>query len=401
MIKTYIFLSLVISILFLNSHPANSQWVNVSNGSGLQNASPNSITVSGNTILVGCEFSGVFLTTNSGANWTQTLTSPEIFTMMASGNYIYAGGPELFISSNNGSNWTQYSVFNHTIETMITSGNNLFAGTYSYGVFLSTNNGVNWSQTPLNNQTILSLAVSGSYIFAGTNAAGLYVSTNNGSSWTVTSLPNLTIQSLAVSGNYIYAGTNNHGVYISSNYGTTWTPSSLSTQLIGTLAASGTGVIAGVDNAGGVYGSTDYGVTWIARSEGLNNESTDGFAFLNNYVYTVVMGNINGVYRRSLSEVIGIKQISQQVPEHFTLSQNYPNPFNPGTNIVFRIANPGLVTLKIFDMDGREVQTLVNKSLQPGSYEATWDASNMPSGVYFYRLKSGSFDQTNKMVLVK
>ncbi|MBL8016525.1 MAG: T9SS type A sorting domain-containing protein [Ignavibacteria bacterium] len=85
----------------------------------------------------------------------------------------------------------------------------------------------------------------------------------------------------------------------------------------------------------------------------------------------------------------------------FSLSQNYPNPFNPATNIKFEIPKTGFVSLKIFDMIGNEISSLVSESKPPGSYDVSWDASNFPSGVYFYELRAGEFTERKKMVLVK
>lgn len=90
-----------------------------------------------------------------------------------------------------------------------------------------------------------------------------------------------------------------------------------------------------------------------------------------------------------------------ETPYMYSLSQNYPNPFNPTTNFRFRIANFGLVQLKVFNILGEEVATLVNEELKPGSYEVRFDGTNLSSGVYFYQIKSGSFIDTKKMVLVK
>ena len=94
-------------------------------------------------------------------------------------------------------------------------------------------------------------------------------------------------------------------------------------------------------------------------------------------------------------------QEREGVPNVFSLSQNYPNPFNPSTNFGFRIVEFGFVSLKVFDVLGREVATLVNEEMQPGSYEVTWDASRFPSGVYFYRLTAGSFHSTKKLSLIR
>ena len=85
--------------------------------------------------------------------------------------------------------------------------------------------------------------------------------------------------------------------------------------------------------------------------------------------------------------ILGINRISTELPEKFELMQNYPNPFNPTTHFGFRIAEFGLVKLIVYDALGKEVQVLVNEQLQPGSYEADWDASAYPSGVYYYKLE--------------
>ena len=88
-------------------------------------------------------------------------------------------------------------------------------------------------------------------------------------------------------------------------------------------------------------------------------------------------------------------------PKEFYLNQNYPNPFNPNTKIQFTINGIQLVSLKVFDLLGREVATLVNEEKSPGTYEVTWNALGLPSGVYFYQLRSGSFVDTRKMLLLR
>jgi len=100
---------------------------------------------------------------------------------------------------------------------------------------------------------------------------------------------------------------------------------------------------------------------------------------------------------------IGITPISQHIPESFNLYQNYPNPFNPTTKIKFDVpANlVGQTFLSVYDITGREIQTLVNEKLNPGTYEATFEGSNYASGVYFYQLKVGDYINTKKMLLIK
>ncbi len=118
-------------------------------------------------------------------------------------------------------------------------------------------------------------------------------------------------------------------------------------------------------------------------------------------VYTLRGCVIDGIVYGDTSYLTGVNQISTEIPDKFELQQNYPNPFNPTTHFGFRIAEFGLVRLTVFDVLGKEVQLLVNEELQPGSYETEWDASAYPSGVYFYKLESGSFTETKKMVLIK
>jgi subtilisin family serine protease len=97
--------------------------------------------------------------------------------------------------------------------------------------------------------------------------------------------------------------------------------------------------------------------------------------------------------------ILGVN--TEPIEKGFSLRQNYPNPFNPTTHFEFMISNVGFVTLKVYDILGREVAILVNKTLTPGTYSTTWDAINVPGGIYFYKLSTRSFTSVKKMVLVK
>ncbi len=101
------------------------------------------------------------------------------------------------------------------------------------------------------------------------------------------------------------------------------------------------------------------------------------------------------------NQLIGISPVSGEIPKSYCLYQNYPNPFNPATAIRYEIPEVGIVTLKVFDMLGREIATLVNEKQQPGKYQVTWDASGFSSGVYFYKIEAREFSNAKKMVLVK
>ncbi len=108
-----------------------------------------------------------------------------------------------------------------------------------------------------------------------------------------------------------------------------------------------------------------------------------------------------GVYYNMESLVTGITPVSNEVPNAFNLEQNFPNPFNPVTNIKFAVAKNGLVTLKVYDISGREVAQLVNMELNAGTYNFDFNASHLSSGIYFYRLTTNNYTDTKKMVLVK
>jgi hypothetical protein len=98
---------------------------------------------------------------------------------------------------------------------------------------------------------------------------------------------------------------------------------------------------------------------------------------------------------------VGLHNNNSEVPEKFYLYQNYPNPFNPVTNIKFDMPKQGLVKLKVYDIAGREIAELVNKTLSAGSYNYDFDASGLSSGVYFYKLETPDFTSIRKMILVK
>ncbi len=131
-----------------------------------------------------------------------------------------------------------------------------------------------------------------------------------------------------------------------------------------------------------------------------------------NKLFAYWMDDFSGIYQIWSSIInissIGIRKTESEIPSGFSLSQNYPNPFNPSTNIKFsipadsRLQGNDNVVLKVYDMLGKEIATLVNDRLQAGTYEVQFDADNrLPSGTYIYRLNAGSYSESKKMVLVK
>ena len=99
--------------------------------------------------------------------------------------------------------------------------------------------------------------------------------------------------------------------------------------------------------------------------------------------------------------VTDVKPISSRIPDSYKLNQNYPNPFNPSTNIEYSIPSESFVELKVYDVLGKEVSVLVSGQVNAGFYEIEFDATTLPSGIYFYKLQAGDFVETKKMVLMK
>jgi hypothetical protein len=166
-------------------------------------------------------------------------------------------------------------------------------------------------------------------------------------------------------------------------------------------------------NTGGIYdpSTNNWSATTLANAPAARVTHTAIWTGDKMVVWggTEINGPLNsgGIYYNF--GVIGIKNSGTEIPKEFSLSQNYPNPFNPSTKIKFEIPlSPlsergvgGFVTLKIYDLLGREVATLVNEQLQPGKYEVDFDGTNYPSGVYIYRLQSDTFTDSRKMILLK
>jgi phosphatidylserine/phosphatidylglycerophosphate/cardiolipin synthase-like enzyme len=141
---------------------------------------------------------------------------------------------------------------------------------------------------------------------------------------------------------------------------------------------------------------------WTSAAENTNNENCL-------FVYD---GNITNQYLQEFaaryyqfggvdSIRVGVEQVGTTVPQTYALLQNYPNPFNPTTKIEYALPATQRVVLKMYDVLGREVQTLVNEQQAPGVYRVNVNAAGFASGVYFYRLEAGSFVQLRKMLLLK
>jgi hypothetical protein len=428
------------------------------------------VAISGTRLFAGT-YNGVFLSTDNGTSWTASgLTDTSVYALAVSETNLFAGtGYGVFLSTDNGTSWTAVNtgLTDTAIGCLAASGTNLFAGTWS-GVFLSTNSGTSWTAVNdgLTDTNITALAVSETNLFAGTWGGGVFLSTNNGTSWTLvnTGLTNTAVRCLAVSETNIFAGTYSGGVFLSTSNGTYWIDvnAGLTYPMVTAFAVLGTDVFAGT-YGGGVWrrpllemvpveltsftasaNGKEVTLSWSTATE-LNNQ---GFEVQrkfgsNNFVtvgsvkghgtttspnqYTFVDKLIDaGKYIYRLKQIdFGEKYEYSQTVEinwspftTFRLEQNYPNPFNPTTTIGFGIPaspNPSeggaLVTLKVYDILGNEVQTLINKEMEAGYHSVEFDASMLPngvssiggyaSGVYFYQLRAETFIETMKMILLR
>jgi hypothetical protein len=156
---------------------------------------------------------------------------------------------------------------------------------------------------------------------------------------------------------------------------------------------------------GSIMYTSNGGTNWTDQTSGTVN-SLRSIYFANSLTGWAV-GDLGTILKTGNGGITGIKPISNITPENFSLYQNYPNPFNPVTKIKFDIkesvvrSQNSVVKLRVFDILGKEVATLVNEQLQPGTYEVTFDASQYSSGIYFYKLTTEGFTETKRMMLVK
>jgi len=405
----FILVFFIVSNYSFLTNECQSQWEEMSNG--ISDGHISCFAVLGTNIFAATG-GGMVISTNNGSVWTPIIngfTNVNVLSLAVLGTNIFAGtmGSLVYLTSNNGAIWIPTSLHQYILSFAV-SGNNIFAGSDNFGVWLSSNNGVNWTQTSLNNRTVTSLAVYGNNIFAGTNGPGVYRSTNNGANWTQTSLNNRRIRAIAIrDSEHVYAGTDSNGVYLSTNSGVNWNQIGFNNSILYSLGLSGNYIFVGILDSG-IYLSSNNGTNWIQKNQGFGVIPTvNTFLFTNNYIFAGTNGL--SIWRRSYSETIGIQNISSEIPTSFSLGQNYPNPFNPSTSIKFAIASSPLVPLQrgnlvkivVYDVMGREVETLVNERLQAGSYEVTFDGSGLNSGVYFYRIETENYTETKRMMLLK
>ncbi|MFA7360634.1 MAG: T9SS type A sorting domain-containing protein [Candidatus Kapaibacterium sp.] len=411
---------LLLIVLMFVEVSANAQWVQV--------ISPGVYTMSlaassGGNLIAGTynyPRGTVAISPNNGMNWFTSLNNQTGYSLLVSGMNIFAGVSDgVYLSTDNGNNWTSVSngFSGEQVGSLAISGTNIFAGTRDYpygGIYLSTNNGNNWNQ--VNNgipiYDIKALATIGTNIFGSTSYSGVILSTNNGTNWNFVNSGLATgsvVRSFAVLGTKIYACSfdistgEGYGVFLSTNNGGNWNAvnNGFTSLKVNSLSTSGTNLFAATNS--GVFLSTNYGASWVGINQGFGTTPSVSLTFSSNtYSYVTATTNLNSnLWRRPLSEILKVQNTNTETPTTYSLSQNYPNPFNPTTNIKFQVKSSGLAKLVVLDILGKEVATLVNEKLQPGTYETTFDGNGLNSGVYFYELMTDGFTETKRMILLK
>ncbi len=420
-------------------------WVQKNNG--LSNINITSIAISGNKIFAGTIDGGIFLSSDDGNSWSEVNTGinnsivnnitkidTTLFLSNRNGYYFDSLGFQkfkgsLFLSTNNGDNWIVTDL-KYEANKFAKTGNTIFAATTD-GVYKSINNGLNWNLIGFANKNILDLIAKGDTIIISTWYNGIYISLNNGISWFQNN-QFASVPSLALYNDTIYAGTYNNGVIMSTNFGNSWTQLITNISLYNdvqfiSLVKSGNkifaaspedGIIISLDNGNnwhfsnnsameivlannlifaatwnGVYYSSDFGINWT--SLGLSNYIINSLTTDSIFLYVGSRGS--GVWKRPLSDFVGIKEITNPV----TNLKVFPNPFSNTTTFTYTLKENQKVNLSVYDITGRIVNQLVNENQMQGEHTLSFNAAGLQAGVYYYRLEAGDEVSTGKLILSK
>ena len=146
--------------------------------------------------------------------------------------------------------------------------------------------------------------------------------------------------------------------------------------------------------------STDGGENWIPQTSWTDYQLSSVY-FVDQFTGWAVGDNSTILHTTNGGTTFFEEEEIEETPTNYVLTQNYPNPFNPSTKIRYSVPQSSQLIIKVFDVLGNEIETLVNEQKTIGTYELTWNTENLPSGVYFYQIKAGSFMETKKMILLK
>jgi len=376
-----------------------------------------SLIVTKNGTLLAGGLGGLFRSTNNGDIWTAvtgSIASKNILSIAQhpTGTLFALGGDtqtyivNIYMSTDDGLQWTDIQTGFELFATKCMAISNI--GTILVGgadtLYRSTDVGSSWTILP--QETIFYGSIntiifdSSDIVFAG-GVYGACYSTNSGESWAVLGALRLEyfISSLAITKtNEIVAGTYYHGVHKLNGFSSFWTP-------IGLTGKSSLSMI--TNEKGDVFLGRSNGE--ILKYAGDTNWVSLGTGIPSTYVWCLALdsldymyaGTENGTVYRSNNTVTEVINNFPNELKHFFLNQNYPNPFNPATTIRYQLPERSLVTIKVYDILGREVATLVNEEKPAGSYEVQFIGNGLTSGIYFYQIKAGEYSETKKMILLR
>jgi photosystem II stability/assembly factor-like uncharacterized protein len=366
-----------------------------------------------------------YKTTNSGLNWQVnhfTNSAPDDLCFLNDNTgYITTQGVYyslVYKTTNAGINWTRKDSISLSCFKIKFYDINTGIVAYKYSSARKTTDGGNtWtSLTGIDWHEPSSIwCFDADNWLVASNTNSLNKTTNGGINWIVMSGPEC--KSLYFINNTTgYTVAWNDVIFKTTNKGDNW-------FFLDTVSNSGfyygnifftnenTGYVCANNVQRNICKTTDGGYNWT-------NQTINSQSFSANYIYfinpnTGFAGGLFGyIYKTTTGGSVFIRNISNEIPDKFSLKQNYPNPFNPSTVIKYyvpqrsptgspRRVGDDNVVLKIYDLLGKEVEILVNEKQSPGTYEVFWDASKFSSGVYYYRLITDGFSQTKKMLLIK
>ena len=368
---------------------------------------------------------GVILkTSDGGLNWVRQVNTSvgivSVYFIDANTGYAcgnISGGHSFYKTTNGGLNWnvsfysdqnSVYCVYFINSSTGFLCGQRPASKLVSGIILRTTDGGVNWVQQvlffPASYTTIFFTDVLTGYTGG---SSPMFKTTNSGTTWFQVSGPYANsiyfINSLT---GYTAGGSN---IYKTTTGGNNWSSifyyQSCTSLMSVFFANDQTGWECGC--LGNINSTTNGGNNWFLQSSG-STTMLNSLSFISSQTGWAV-GDFGRILKTTNGGVTLLQPISSIIPKQYSLSKNYPNPFNPTTNFEFSIPlSRGVsegrgvyVNLTIYDVMGREIETLQNGEMKPGTYEVNWNASSYPSGVYFYKLSTGSFTETKKMILVK
>jgi hypothetical protein len=379
------------------------------------------IIVVNDTLYISNISNGIYKSTDGTTTWQQinnglnNTESRQVFEVIKFSSDLYAATVDgIYKSTNNGNEWVKKSngitigpgALKEFCESIFEYQGVLFTGAYN-GIYCSTDNAENWIITNISGTHVWAkIFINHNGILFATresiNTPNGFKSFDNGLTWEVLTGMNFPTITFFSEPPALWAGTI-HGAWLSTDNGLTWVSRSnglspdpynssfvrVNGRLITSLKFGGSGM----------FRSSDEGLNWENWGEGLLFLSSIEKIIV--YKDKIIAATSNGLWQRDTSEVISAITDERVFPQEFKLFQNYPNPFNPTTNISFELPMSGYTTLKVYDMLGNEVATLVKNELTSGIHTVNFDAANLASGTYVYQLNVNGTRITNKMVLLK